>query len=196
MPRQSSESVLDFRSVFLGAVILPLYAFLVWSGDRGGGRGRACSHDAADVTNREAAKDWGPGRPNHMINSGLFLFRPQSRPLKRSQLALAPPAVRCWDRSRRVRRAVRPAQNGGRSMRAIAMRFVFALGLLITLCASADAATVHRSKPPTLHLHTRQHIIVRPSLGVTAPDRFAVPGWTDEQTRYWLDNATSCAGCG
>jgi hypothetical protein len=30
------------------------------------------------------------------------------------------------------------------------MRSVLALGLLITLCASANAATVHRSKPPTV----------------------------------------------
>jgi hypothetical protein len=76
------------------------------------------------------------------------------------------------------------------------MRSVFALGLLIILCVSADAATVHRSKPPTLQLRTRQHVIVRPGQGVTAPARFAVPGWTDEQTQYWLDNATSCEGCG
>jgi hypothetical protein len=76
------------------------------------------------------------------------------------------------------------------------MRSVFTIGLLITLCASANAATLHRGKPPTLRLRTRQHVIVRPSQGVTAPGRFAVPGWTDEQTQYWLDNATSCAGCG
>jgi len=61
------------------------------------------------------------------------------------------------------------------------MRSVLALGLLITLCASANAATVHHSKP--------RHVIVRPSQGLTAPGaRFAVPGWTDEQTRYWLDS--------
>lgn len=76
------------------------------------------------------------------------------------------------------------------------MRYVLGLGLLITLCASADAATVHRSKPPTVHLRSRQNLVVRPSQGVTAPAHFAVPGWTDEQTRYWLDSATSCAGCG
>jgi hypothetical protein len=58
------------------------------------------------------------------------------------------------------------------------MRSVLALGLLITLCASADAATVHRYKPPTVHLRTRQHVIVRPSQGVTAPRRFfTFPGW-------------------
>jgi hypothetical protein len=77
---------------------------------------RACAHDPADLTDREAATAWDHGRPNHMINSGQFLFQPQSRPLKRSQLAIAPPAVRCWDRSPRVRRAVRPAQNGDRSI--------------------------------------------------------------------------------
>jgi hypothetical protein len=37
------------------------------------------------------------------------------------------------------------------------MRSVLALGLLITLCASANAATVHHSKP--------RHVIVRPSQG-------------------------------
>jgi hypothetical protein len=68
------------------------------------------------------------------------------------------------------------------------MRSVLALGVLITLCASANAATVH-------HLRTRHHVIVRPSQGVTAPARFAVPGWTDEETRQWLDDHTSC-DCG
>ena len=38
------------------------------------------------------------------------------------------------------------------------MRSVLALGLLITLCASADAATVHHSK--------LRHVIVRHSQGV------------------------------
>jgi hypothetical protein len=69
------------------------------------------------------------------------------------------------------------------------MRSVLALGLLVTLSASADAAAAHRSKPPTVHLRTPQHVIVRPSQGVTAPARFAVPGWTDEETLRWLDNA-------
>jgi hypothetical protein len=55
---------------------------------------------------------------------------------------------------------------------------VFSL-LAISLCASANAATVHRARPPVGH-----HI--RPSPGVTGAVRFTVPGWTDEQTRYWL----------
>ena len=62
------------------------------------------------------------------------------------------------------------------------MRSVLVLGLLIALCASANAATVHRSKPPEGHLRTVQR--------VTVPKGHAVPGWSDEQTRYWLDNAT------
>jgi hypothetical protein len=54
------------------------------------------------------------------------------------------------------------------------MRSVLALGLLITLCASANAATVHRSKPPEDHLRAGQHF--------TVPTGYAVPGWTDEET--------------
>ncbi len=44
------------------------------------------------------------------------------------------------------------------------IRSVLALGLLVALCASANAATVHRAKP--------RHVIVRPSQGVAVP-----PGW-------------------
>src|SRR5260370_9538912 len=81
-------------------------------------------------------------------------------------------------------------------MGASAMRSVLALGLLVTLSASADAAAAHRSKPPTVHLRTPQHVIVRPSQGVTAPPRFAVPGWTHEKTQRWLHNANPCTSCG
>ncbi len=63
------------------------------------------------------------------------------------------------------------------------MRSVLALGILITLGTSANAATVH--------LRTRQHVLVRPSQGLSPPARFAVPGWTDEATRRWLDNASA-----
>jgi hypothetical protein len=44
------------------------------------------------------------------------------------------------------------------------MRYFLALGLLITLCASANA-TVH-------HREARHRVIVRPSQG------YVVPGWT------------------
>jgi hypothetical protein len=68
---------------------------------------------------------------------------------------------------------------------------VLALGLLLSLCAPADAARVHRPKAPARH-----PVVVRPSQGPTSPARFSVPGWTDEQTQQWLDNATSCWACG
>jgi hypothetical protein len=44
------------------------------------------------------------------------------------------------------------------------MRSVLALGFLIALCASADAATVHRAKP--------RHFSVRPRQSMAVP-----PGW-------------------
>ena len=71
------------------------------------------------------------------------------------------------------------------------MRSVFALGLLIMLCASADAATVHRAKPHQAHFRTLPPVVIQPGQRATAPTRFAVPGWTDQQTRQWLDNASS-----
>jgi hypothetical protein len=67
------------------------------------------------------------------------------------------------------------------------MRSVLAFGLLVILCASASAAPRHHSKT--------RHVVVSSSHGATP--RFAVPGWTDEQTEYWLDRGPSaCAGCG
>jgi hypothetical protein len=70
------------------------------------------------------------------------------------------------------------------------MRSVLALGLVIALCATASAAPVHRSR-------ARPHAAVSSSQGVTAPGartatpRFAVPGWSDEDTRRWLDGASA-----
>lgn len=81
------------------------------------------------------------------------------------------------------------------------MRFVIALGLFMAVCASADAATVHHSNP-------RHHAIVRhavhaydmvPRFGVRpsqavipghATPGFAVPGWSDDATRRWMDRDT------
>jgi hypothetical protein len=77
------------------------------------------------------------------------------------------------------------------------MRSVLALGLLITLCVSSHAAaTLHRSKPSRIDLRRHQWITVRPDQGVTGPTGFAVPGWTVEQTRQWLDNASAGSGLG
>lgn len=94
--------------------------------------------------------------------------------------------------------AVRPAyeiKTEDRSVGVKVMRFVLALGLLIAFCASTDAATAHRAKPR--HFIVRpSHLIVHPSQDVTGPGRrFAVPGWSDQQTENWLDGATSCVGC-
>ena len=47
------------------------------------------------------------------------------------------------------------------------MRSFLALSLLMILCASASAATVH-------HTIRRHHVIVRPSQGFKG---YAVPGW-------------------
>ncbi len=59
------------------------------------------------------------------------------------------------------------------------MRSVLALGLLIALCASANAAKVRHAKP-----HAGPVRLAQP-----APVKgYAVPGWTDEQTRYWMDS--------
>jgi hypothetical protein len=69
------------------------------------------------------------------------------------------------------------------------MRSILALGVLITLCASANAATVHRSKRPESHVRPTQRATVP-----NVPKGYAVPGWTDEQTRYWLDSASGPKG--
>ena len=67
------------------------------------------------------------------------------------------------------------------------LAFVLALDLLIILCASADAAKLHRAP------HARPHpdvVVPVPGQAGTAP-RFAVPGWSDGATQRWLDNASS-----
>ena len=66
------------------------------------------------------------------------------------------------------------------------MRSVLALGLWITLCASANAATAHRAKPPERQLRPGQPVAVPKGHA----NSYAVPGWTDEETRQWLDSAT------
>jgi hypothetical protein len=66
------------------------------------------------------------------------------------------------------------------------MRSVLVLGLLITLSASANAATAHRAKPLEGHLRAGQRVPV--------PKGYAVPGWTDEETRKWLYNGSAASG--
>ena len=69
------------------------------------------------------------------------------------------------------------------------MRCVLALGLLVFVCVSANAATRR-------HSHTRQPATVRSPAAATPAARFAVPGWSDESTRQWLDRASSYVGLG
>lgn len=74
------------------------------------------------------------------------------------------------------------------------MRAVFAsvlvVGLSAGLCACANAATAHRSR-------ARAHITVDPGQSAFArrapagTPRLAVPGWSDEDTRRWMDNASA-----
>ena len=66
------------------------------------------------------------------------------------------------------------------------MRSVLPLVLLIALCTSANAATVLRSRLPEHHLRPSQRVIVS--------KRYAVPGWTDEETQRWLNNASAASG--
>lgn len=69
------------------------------------------------------------------------------------------------------------------------MRAALALGLLVVLCTSANAAAVHRS-------HARNPAVDRPSAEVDPRARFAVPGWSDEATARWLNSASSNVGRG
>jgi hypothetical protein len=68
------------------------------------------------------------------------------------------------------------------------MRAVLAVGLLIALCVSANAAPLHRFQLRKGHW--------RPVLRVAPAPRFAVPGWTDEETRQWLYNGSAASGLG
>lgn len=69
------------------------------------------------------------------------------------------------------------------------MRSVLAMGLLIVLCTVANAATAHRSR-------ARHPAVDRPAANAAPPARFAVPGWSDEATQRWLNNASSNVGRG
>jgi len=69
------------------------------------------------------------------------------------------------------------------------MRALLAAGFLITLCASANAAPVHAFQPREARSRPVQRVIV-------PKPRFAVPGWTDEETRQWLYNGSAAAGLG
>ena len=71
------------------------------------------------------------------------------------------------------------------------MRSALALSLLIALVVSADAAPTRRSDPPA-RARTHEQIHARPSQGGVTSG-FAVPGWSDEQTRRWMDYNNACS---
>ncbi|WP_244065405.1 hypothetical protein [Bradyrhizobium sp. Ce-3] len=66
---------------------------------------------------------------------------------------------------------------------------VLALGLLVMLCVSASAA-------PRRQSHARQAAPVHSPAAAAPAGRFAVPGWSDQSTRQWLDRASSYVGLG
>ncbi|WP_342729734.1 hypothetical protein [Bradyrhizobium sp. B117] len=66
------------------------------------------------------------------------------------------------------------------------------MGLLIVLCTAANAAPAHRSRAH----HPRDPAVDRSGPDVNPRARFAVPGWSDEATQRWLDNASSNVGRG
>ncbi|KYG99517.1 hypothetical protein SE91_14315 [Bradyrhizobium sp. DOA1] len=69
------------------------------------------------------------------------------------------------------------------------MRSLLATGLLIVFCTAANAAPVH-------HTRARHPAVDRTRANSSPPVRFAVPGWSDEATERWLDNASSNVGRG
>jgi hypothetical protein len=72
------------------------------------------------------------------------------------------------------------------------MRFALAMGLLIVMCAAANAATAHRSRTH----HPSSPAVDRSGADVNPRARFAVPGWSDEATQRWLNSASSNVGRG
>jgi hypothetical protein len=75
------------------------------------------------------------------------------------------------------------------------MRSGLALAVVIALGASANAASVHHSRARRVIVAPGQRVIVAPrppGQAVADPRQsFAVPGWTEEETRRWMDNATA-----
>jgi hypothetical protein len=77
------------------------------------------------------------------------------------------------------------------------MRTALALGLSISLCTSALAATPHHPSPRRAHLRSLRsgrRLILRSDQAATSHSGFTVPGWSDEETEYWMDHATMGTG--
>lgn len=75
---------------------------------------------------------------------------------------------------------------GADPMRSI---LILALSLLIVLCTFANAATLRHARAP-------HPAVERPSADTNSRARFAVPGWSDDATQRWLNNASSNVGRG
>ena len=72
------------------------------------------------------------------------------------------------------------------------MRVALAMGLLIVLCTTANAAPAHRLRAH----HPRYPEVDRSGAEANPRVRFAVPGWSDEATQRWLNSASSNVGRG
>lgn len=72
------------------------------------------------------------------------------------------------------------------------MRSVLAVVSLIGLCTAANAAPAHRFR---VH-HPRHPVVDRYGAEANPRAHFAVPGWSDEATQRWLNNASSNVGRG
>ena len=72
------------------------------------------------------------------------------------------------------------------------MRSVLAVASLIVLCTAASAAPAHRVRAH----YPRYPAVERHGAEANPRARFAVPGWSDEATQRWLNNASSNVGRG
>jgi hypothetical protein len=70
----------------------------------------------------------------------------------------------------------------------IALASGFALFSTFALANTGHHQSVHRGTAGMVHLHPNYGNSDGPFSG-TGKD-YAVPGWSDEQTQYWIDNAT------
>jgi hypothetical protein len=75
----------------------------------------------------------------------------------------------------------------------IALASVFALFSSFALANTTHHQSVvkdHRGTAGMVHLHPNYGNPDGPTTFSGTGKDYAVPGWTDEQTQYWIDNAT------
>lgn len=70
------------------------------------------------------------------------------------------------------------------------MRCLLVFGLLLASYATASATT-HDPLHRTARVRVQRHRLVNPSAVPPVGPRFAVPGWSNEDTERSLDNASS-----